>query len=283
MKGAIASFLCAIESFLTKNNVENFTLMVLLTSDEESSALHGTTEIVKYLEHNNIKIDYCVLGEPTSINSLADTIKIGRRGSVNCFLEVIGKMGHIAYPQLCINPIHVFSKVLSDIINIKWDDGNEYFPATSLQFSNINSGTGVTNIIPGKLNATFNVRYNDLHTFESIKQTINSIIKACMQNNNIDFKVNFMNSGDPFITKSTKLIPIVVKLVKEQLNVDVNLSTSGGTSDGRFLKKICAELIELGLSNNTIHQVDEHIQKDELIKLTTLYELLINEIYKLNF
>ena len=282
MKGAVASFLCAIESFLSqigKGNL-NLTLMVLLTSDEESSGEHGTVEIVKFLEQKNIKIDYCILGEPTSIYNVADTIKIGRRGSLNCYLELVGKMGHIAYPHLCQNPIHSFSEILNQLINIEWDMGTEHFSQTSLQFSNVSSGTGVENIIPGKLTAVFNVRYNDLHTFDSITNRINSIINCCAKKYNADYTIEYKNTGEPFITKSGKLVQVASKIIKDKFALDVCLSTSGGTSDGRFLKKICAELIELGLSNHSIHQIDEFIQEDELIKLTALYELLINDFNK---
>ena len=282
MKGAVASFLCAIESFLLKIKKDylNLTLMVLLTSDEESSGEHGTIEIVKFLEQKNIKIDYCILGEPTSISNVADTIKIGRRGSLNCHLEVIGKMGHIAYPHLCKNPIHSFSDILNQLINIEWDDGTEHFSKTSLQFSNINSGTGVGNIIPGNLTAVFNIRYNDLHTFDSITNKITSVIKFYSEKNNVDYTIEYKNSGESFITKSGKLVETATKIIKDKFALNVNLSTSGGTSDGRFLKKICTEFIELGLSNHSIHQIDEFVQEDELIKLTTLYELLINEFNK---
>lgn len=277
MKGAIAAFLIALKQFcLNKMPLDQFRIILLITSDEEGDAIDGTPLIVEYLEAQKIKLNYCLVGEPSSVTNLGDTVKIGRRGSLNAKLTILGKQGHIAYPDLCINPIHQFAKLLNDLIDTVWDNGNEYFPATSLQFSNINSGLGATNVIPGQLTAEFNLRYNTEYSEDLLKQRINQIIR----NHQIDYELIWAkNPAQPFFTKPDKLGAITALAIEQACQIKPQLKTDGGTSDGRFLAAISDELIEFGLVNATIHQVNETISKADLVKLNEIYYNILNKIF----
>ncbi len=277
MKGGIASFILACEIFIqsTNNNKQNqshkSSIMIMLTSDEEGFGIDGTPVIVDYLKKNNIRLSCCLVGEPTSEHTIGDMIKIGRRGSVNCHLEIIGQDGHIAYPHLANNPIHLFTPILQEILNIKWDDGTDDFPPTSLQMSNINSGVGVDNVIPRSLYAKFNIRYNTHHTFDSIKNKIEDILHKYKIAHNISWN----NSAIPFISKKGVFVDSFIKSIQEVTGTIPKLSTTGGTSDARFLVDVSDEIVECGLPNQYIHKIDESINKSDLIKLTEIYTLLL--------
>lgn len=274
MKGAIACFLTNIPKLIKHININKFCIALILTSDEEGVATNGTTKIVEYFKQNNIQIKYCIVGEPTSINNIGDTIKVGRRGSLTGEIEIIGKQGHIAYPHLAENPIHLFSSVMQTLCEKKWDDGNQYFPATSFQFSNILSGIGVDNVIPNNLIARFNFRYNNTWQQEILQQEVIKILN----NNKLKYQIKWYNSARPFITKIARLVNIVESSIFEIMNFKPQLKTDGGTSDGRFLIEVCDEIIELGLNNSTIHQINERIATKELFLLNKIYLKILNKI-----
>lgn len=278
MKGAVASFITALEAFLIDTQFSNNPLKsiaLLITSDEEGSAEYGTTLMVEHFKKQNIKIKYCILGEPSSLKIAGDMVKIGRRGSLTGNLKVIGKQGHIAYPHLCLNPIHLFSAALSEIINIKWDEGNKFFPVTVLQFANLNSGLGVNNVIPGELYASFNIRYNNLHTPESLKNNIISVLEKYKLN----YEIEWRHGALPFLTDSGKLLEVTQSAIYSFTQAYPKLSTEGGTSDGRFLKDICLEMVELGLTNNSIHQINESVTKDDLFQLGNIYFKILKDLF----
>jgi succinyl-diaminopimelate desuccinylase len=275
MKGAIAAFMFAVNELLKQVKSINGSIMLLITSDEEAAATDGTTVMVEYLKQNKITLDYCLVGEPTSVDNLGDVIKVGRRGSLTGHLEVIGLQGHIAYPDLCKNPIHLFADALKELTSAKWDDGNEFFPATSLQFANLNSGLGVDNVIPGSLFASFNFRYNNLHSSDSLIKKVEGILNK----HNLKYNIRWRNSAKPFYTKPGRLNKIVADTISEELKVTPQLKTDGGTSDGRFLVEVSTELLEFGLSNKYIHQINENINEDDLFALAKTYTIILNKIF----
>lgn len=275
MKGSIAAFMFAVSKIIKEAKVINGSIMLLITSDEEAAATDGTVVMVEYLKQNNITLDYCLVGEPSSVDKLGDVIKIGRRGSLNGHLEVIGHQGHIAYPDLCKNPIHLFADVLKELIDTVWDNGNEFFPATSLQFANLNSGLGVDNVIPGNLLASFNFRYNTLHTAENLTKKVEDILNK----HNLKYNIRWKTSAKPFFTKQGRLSKVVTEAIGEELKISTKLKTDGGTSDGRFLVEVSTELLEFGLSNKYIHQINESIDQDDLFSLTKAYTLILNKIF----
>lgn len=275
MKGSVAAFIFALKQYMAKAKSVNGSIMLLITSDEEAAATDGTIVMVEYLKKNNITLDYCLLGEPTSVDKLGDVIKVGRRGSLTGHLEIIGQQGHIAYPDLCQNPIHLFANALKDLTATKWDDGNEFFPATSFQFANLNSGLGVDNVIPGSLFASFNFRFNNLHTADELCKKVEDILKS----HNLKYKIKWKNSALPFFTTPGRLIKVVVDTISTNLNVKPELKTDGGTSDGRFLVEVCNELLEFGLSNKFIHQINENIAKDDLFAISETYLIILNKIF----
>lgn len=275
MKGAIAAFMFAVNELLKQVKSINGSIMLLITSDEEAAATDGTTIMVEYLKQNNITLDYCLVGEPTSVDNLGDVIKVGRRGSLTGYLEVIGLQGHIAYPELCKNPIHLFANALKELTSTKWDDGNEFFPATSLQFANLNSGLGVDNVIPDNLFASFNFRYNNLHTSDNLIIKVEDILNK----HNLKYNIRWRNSAQPFYTKPGRLNKIVVDTISEELKVIPQLKTDGGTSDGRFLVDVSTEVLEFGLSNKYIHQINENINQNDLFALAKTYTIILDKIF----
>ncbi len=275
MKGAIAAFLIATKKYITNIKLTNGTLALLITSDEEGVAVDGTPVIVEYLQKNNIIIDYCILGEPTSFEKIGDVVKVGRRGSLTGTIQVEGKQGHIAYPELCINPIHEFAPALLELATTTWDNGNKFFPASSFQFANINSGLGVNNVIPNILMASFNFRYNTEHSAESLKIAVEYILDR----HNIKYTIDWQNSAKPFMTKSGLLIKTIIDSVEEHQNFKPQLKTDGGTSDGRFLITVCNEIVEFGLTNKSIHQINECIKDTELVDLSNNYFKIISKIF----
>ncbi|PCI76040.1 MAG: succinyl-diaminopimelate desuccinylase [SAR86 cluster bacterium] len=267
MKGSIAAMITAAERFLAKSKL-NARIGFLITSDEEGIAINGTQKVMKELGARNIKIDYCLVGEPSSSRQLGDTVKIGRRGSLSAKLVVKGTQGHVAYPQLAINPIHKLLPVLAVLTDITWDEGNASFPATSFQISNINAGTGATNVIPGQIEVDFNFRFSTELNAAAIQSRVTQLLGEADLNYQIDWNL----SGEPFLTESGRLVEAVATSIQQHCGLDTERSTAGGTSDGRFIAPTGAEVVELGPCNATIHQIDEKITVAELDKLSDVYQ-----------
>ncbi|MDK4614525.1 succinyl-diaminopimelate desuccinylase [Kingella kingae] len=276
MKTAIACFITACERFVAANPDFSGSLALLITSDEEGDAHDGTTKVVDKLKERGEMLDYCIVGEPTAVNQLGDTLKNGRRGSLSGSLTVQGKQGHIAYPHLANNPIHAAAPALAELAATEWDKGNAYFPATSFQISNINSGTGATNVIPATVNVKFNFRFSTEQTESSLKNRVHEILDK----HGLTYDLAWSLSGNPFLTEAGKLTEIAQAACTEICGVTPELSTTGGTSDGRFIKAIARELIELGFVNATIHQIDEHIELADIDKLSAVYEKMMISLVK---
>lgn len=276
MKTAIACFVTACERFVAANPDFSGSLALLITSDEEGDAHDGTTKVVDKLKERGEMLDYCIVGEPTAVNQLGDTLKNGRRGSLSGSLTVQGKQGHIAYPHLANNPIHAAAPALAELTATEWDAGNTYFPATSFQISNINGGTGATNVIPATVNVKFNFRFSTEQTESSLKNRVHEILDK----HGLTYDLAWSLSGNPFLTEAGKLTEIAQAACTEICGVTPELSTTGGTSDGRFIKAIARELIELGFVNATIHQIDEHIELADIDKLSAVYEKMMISLVK---
>jgi succinyl-diaminopimelate desuccinylase len=274
MKGSLASMVVATEKFIEKNPNHNGMIGFLITSDEEGLAVNGTIKVMEYLKENNQKIDYCLVGEPSSTAVLGDVIKNGRRGSLNACLRIKGKQGHIAYPQLADNPIHLVAPVLNRLCDESWDDGNDYFPATSLQISNIHSGTKVTNVIPGEVEVMFNFRYSTETTHEALKQRVTDILDSY----NLDYSIEWEHSGYPFLTPKGELVSACIGAIRKIKSIDSELLTSGGTSDGRFISQMGTQVVELGPVNESIHQVNESVSVEDLEDLTEIYFQVLTKI-----
>ena len=274
MKTSIACFVTACERFVAENPDHQGSIALLITSDEEGDALDGTTKVVDVLKARGEWIDYCIVGEPTAVDKLGDMLKNGRRGSLSGNLTVKGKQGHIAYPYLAINPVHTFAPALLELTQEVWDEGNEYFPPTSFQISNINGGTGATNVIPGELNVKFNFRFSTESTEEGLKQRVHSILDK----HGVQYDLQWSCSGQPFLTQAGKLTDVAREAIAEICGVEAELSTTGGTSDGRFIKAIAKELIELGPSNATIHQINENVRLEDIPKLSAVYEGMLTRL-----
>ena len=274
MKGGLASMVTATENFVNENPNHNGTIAFLITSDEEGVAVNGTVKVMEYLKENNQKIDYCLLGEPSSTSVTGDVIKNGRRGSLNGVIHVKGKQGHVAYPHLAKNPIHFIAPALSDLCSQEWDSGNEYFPATSLQVSNIHSGDGVTNVIPGEAQVMFNFRYSTETTKEELMKKVHEILDS----HKIDYTIDWSHSGYPFLTPVGDLVSACVSAIEETKDITPELSTSGGTSDGRFIAQKGTQVVELGPVNATIHQVNESVLVQDLEDLSKIYHGVLSKI-----
>lgn len=273
MKGSIASMLIAIKELLKLSKDINGSLMIILTSDEEGPAIHGIQSLVKE-ELKNTQIDFCLVGEPSCKEYLGDTVKNGRRGSLSGNLEIRGIQGHIAYPQNAKNPIHLFSPVLQKLIEQEYDMGNEYFPATSFQVSKIDSGAGASNIIPGVLTMDFNFRYSTETDADSLKNTVISIL----DDEGIDYSLKWSHSGEPYLSRNSKLLDVCSKAIHKITNKDAIISTDGGTSDGRFMAKICNDVIEFGLVNKSIHKINESTTLDNINMLKDIYCQVLQNI-----
>jgi len=274
MKGGIACMMHAIQEHLSDNKNVIGSIIVILTSDEEGPAINGIKKLVESGDLAPYEIDMCIVGEPSCKKTIGDTIKNGRRGSLSGRLRVQGIQGHIAYPQNAMNPIHAFSPVLNKLISQKYDEGNQYFPPTSFQISNINSGVGTTNIIPGELSMDFNFRYST----ETTKNELQNKVEEIMKESGLDYNVTWSHSGDPFLTERKDLLDACVTSVKEELGMTAEISTDGGTSDGRFMAKICKEVIEFGLINKSIHKINEHTTKADLDAVTRVYKSMLNRL-----
>ena len=274
MKGGLASMLVATENFIEKNPNHKGTVAFLITSDEEGVAVNGTVKVMDYLKNNNQKIDYCLLGEPSSTSMLGDVIKNGRRGSLNAILTVKGKQGHIAYPHLAENPIHLATSALNYLCQQQWDNGNEYFPATSFQISNIHSGSRVTNVIPGEVEIMFNFRYSTETTKEELQKKVNDILDS----HKLNYSIDWSHSGYPFLTPQGELVSACVDAIEKIKSIRPELSTSGGTSDGRFIAQEGTQVVELGPINATIHQVNESVLVQDLEDLSKIYSQILTNL-----
>ena len=274
MKGSIAAMVTACERFVAQHPSHNGSIAFLITSDEEGPATGGTKRVIETLEERGEKIDWCLVGEPSSTNKVGDVVKNGRRGSLNGHLTIKGKQGHIAYPHLAANPIHLMAPVLNDLCLLEWDQGNEDFPPTSFQVSNLNAGTGVTNIIPGTSHIIFNFRYSTESTHQQLQQRVESVLKK----HAVDYELNWELSGKPFRTANGPLVDAAKAAVAHVTGYTASLSTSGGTSDGRFIAPTGAQVVELGPVNATIHQINECVSVKDLDTLSEIYETLLKNL-----
>lgn len=271
MKGSIAAFVCACERFVATHPDHKGSIAFLLTSDEEGPATDGTVKVVQTLEARNEKIDWCLVGEPSSTRQVGDVIKNGRRGSLNAKLTVLGKQGHVAYPHLAENPIHLALLALAELSRIEWDRGNAFFPASSFQITNIHAGSGTTNVIPGKVEILFNFRFCTEQTEAGLKQKVLDVLER----HALRYQIEWTLSGLPFLTEGGPLVEAARHAIRDIVGIETELSTSGGTSDGRFIAPTGARVLELGPVNATIHQVDEHVSVTELEQLSQIYERML--------
>ncbi len=274
MKGSLAAMVVATERFVSKHPDHKGSISFLITSDEEGPFINGTTRVIDTLEERGEKIDMCLVGEPSSRDVLGDVVKNGRRGSLTGFLTIAGVQGHVAYPHLAQNPIHLSTPALTELSQTVWDIGNDFFPATSFQISNINGGTGAGNVIPGELEVQFNFRFSTEVTHQQLQQKVNAIL----QKHNLNYELNWIVNGLPFLTDHGPLVDATVAAIKSVTGLTTNLETTGGTSDGRFIAQTGAKVIELGPRNATIHKVDECVSTDDLIALADIYEQILERL-----
>lgn len=267
MKGSLAAMITACESFVEKAPNHSGRIAFLITSDEEGIATNGTVKVVEWLEQNNEKITWCLVGEPSSTSTLGDVVKNGRRGSLGAELTIKGKQGHVAYPHLASNPIHSVAPALTELAATEWDKGNDFFPATSFQVSNINSGTGATNVIPGDAHIVFNFRFSTELTSEILQKRTTDILDK----HNLNYEIKWNLSGQPFLTSAGALVDASVSAIKSETGITTELSTAGGTSDGRFIAPTGAQVLELGPINATIHQINECVIAEDLNILSRIY------------
>ncbi|MBA0901102.1 MAG: succinyl-diaminopimelate desuccinylase [Candidatus Nitrotoga sp.] len=267
MKGSLAAFVTSIEQFVTAHPEHAGSIALLLTSDEEGVAINGTVRVVDALRERGEKMDYCIVGEPTSSNKTGDTIKNGRRGSLSGKLVVKGVQGHIAYPSLAKNPIHLAAPAIAELAAVTWDDGNAYFPPTTWQISNIHGGTGASNVIPGTLDLEFNFRFSTASTVDELKQKTHAILDRYQ----LSYDLAWSLSGKPYLTPRGDLVEAVSSAIKKVTGLDTELSTNGGTSDGRFIADICPQVIEFGPLNATIHKLNECVPVADLDTLSEIY------------
>src|SRR5687767_6960441 len=268
MKSGLAAMITATERFVTNHPDHKGTIAFLLTSDEEGPSVDGTRRVMEVLEARNEKIDYCVVGEPSSTNELGDVIKIGRRGSLSGKLTVHGVQGHVAYPHLADNPVHAVAPALAELAARTWDKGNEFFQPTTFQISNISAGTGAPNVIPGELKARFNIRFSTEQTVEKLQSTITEILNR----HKVNYTLEWFVSGLPFFTAPERLSEAAVQAIRETTGRTPELSTTGGTSDGRFIAPTGAQVVELGVLNASIHKVNENVRVDDVVTLSSIYE-----------
>ncbi len=275
MKSSIAAMVCACENFLSDGKKIEGSIAFLITSDEEGPATEGTVKVIEHLLANDENIDWCLVGEPSSSNTLGDVIKNGRRGSISGDLTIHGVQGHIAYPHLAKNPIHLFAGALQDLCDEVWDEGNEHFPPTSFQVSNIHGGSGASNVIPGDLNVQFNLRFSTAITDQEIQQRS----AAILDKHKLNYTLNWSISGQPFLTSDGKLVDAARQAIKIVCGIDSKLSTAGGTSDGRFIAPTGAQVVELGPVNESIHKIDENININQLEQLTKVYQEMLKQLF----
>ena len=274
MKASIAAFVTSIEQFLQTNPNPQHNIALLITSDEEGPANDGTVKVVEWLKSSGQTLDWCIVGEPTSLDSFGDMMKNGRRGTMSGRLTIKGKQGHIAYPQRAKNPIHLFAPVLNELVATVWDEGNEYFPPTSWQVSNIHAGTGASNIIPGECVVDFNFRFSTASTAEGLQQRVQAILDA----HGLDYDLDWVIGGHPFLTAAGELSEAITQAVQNASGKTPELSTTGGTSDGRFIATICPQVIEFGPVGKTIHQINECVAVADLQPLADVYAGVLKQL-----
>ncbi|MET0230317.1 MAG: succinyl-diaminopimelate desuccinylase [Rhodanobacteraceae bacterium] len=274
MKSGVAAMTLALEAFVQAHAHHAGTLAMLVTSDEEGAAKHGVRRVAEEFRRRGQRIDACVVGEPSSRERLGDLIRVGRRGSLTGRLTVRGVQGHIAYPALAKNPIHAFAPALAELAAERWDDGDDAFPPTSFQVSNLDAGTGADNVIPGELSAIFNFRFGTASSADSLRARVDAILRK----HGVDFAIDWWLSGEPFITRGGKLRDAVLGAIREQCGIEPEQSTGGGTSDGRFIAPLGAEVVELGPVNASIHKIDESVALDELERLPALFGAIIERM-----
>jgi len=274
MKGSLAAFATAIEGFVAAHPAAGGSIAMLVTSDEEGPSIDGTVKVVERLKAAGETIDYCIVGEPTSVDRLGDMIKNGRRGTLSGTLIVKGVQGHVAYPQLAQNPIHLAAPVLAELAATRWDEGDAYFPPTTWQCSNIHAGTGATNVIPGRLEVMFNFRFCPVSSRESLVRRFEAILAG----HRLDYDLAWTGSGKPFLTRRGTLVDVVTGAVREVTGIAPELSCTGGTSDGRFLVDICKEIVELGPVNASIHKLNERVKVADLAALSAIYRGILERL-----
>jgi succinyl-diaminopimelate desuccinylase len=274
MKTSLAAFVTAIESFIANHPDHQGSIALLITSDEEGIAVDGTVKVVEALDARGERIDYCIVGEPTCAAKFGDTIKNGRRGSLSGKLTVKGIQGHIAYPHLAKNPIHLASPAIAELAGTTWDMGNEYFPPTTWQISNIHGGTGATNVIPGTVEIEFNFRFSTASTMDSLKARVHEVLDR----HGLDYDLDWSFTGKPYLTPKGSLVDALASAIRETKGVEPELSTSGGTSDGRFIADICPQVVEFGPLNATIHKINECIAIEDIDPLHVIYEKTLENL-----
>lgn len=274
MKSSIAAFVVAAQEFVAAHPNHPGSIAVLITSDEEGPSINGTAKVCEALTARGEKLDYCIVGEPTSVSQLGDTVKNGRRGSLSGRLTIKGKQGHVAYPHLARNPIHLLAPALSELAREQWDQGNEYFPPTTFQVSNLHAGTGATNVVPGEAVLDFNFRFATASTPATLKERVTGILDK----HQLDYDLAWTLGGEPFLTPKGRLSQALSRAIQTEAGIATELSTTGGTSDGRFIAKVCPEVIEFGPINATIHQVNEHIRIDSLEPLKNIYRRTLENL-----
>ena len=274
MKGSLASWVVALEQFIALHPDHHGSLALLITSDEEGPFVDGTTRVIDVLEARNEKIDWCIVGEPSSTNTLGDVIKNGRRGSLTAAITAKGIQGHVAYPHLVNNPIHKVVPALAELAATKWDDGNEFFPPTSFQIANINGGTGASNVVPGHVEVMCNFRYST----ELTADALTAKVEAILDRHEVDYDINWTYNGLPFLTASGALVDACLEAIKTTTGTISQLSTAGGTSDGRFIAPTGAQVVELGPCNATIHKLNECVKVSDLEQLTLVYQAVLSRL-----
>jgi len=274
MKSSIAAFMVATKEFVQAHPHHKGSIAMLITADEEGPSVNGTVKVCDALKARNESLDYCIVGEPTSDQQLGDVVKNGRRGSLNGELIIKGKQGHVAYPHLARNPIHLCAAALDELTRTEWDQGNEYFPPTTFQISNFHAGTGASNVVPGEARILFNFRFSTASTAEQLKNRVNTILTK----HGLEYSLTWTLSGEPFLTPRAELSNAIAKAIMDETGINTELSTTGGTSDGRFIAKICPQVIEFGPINASIHQVNEHIAINTLEPLKNIYRRTLEHL-----
>jgi len=274
MKSSIAAFVTAAAEFTAAHPRHRGSIALLITSDEEGPSVDGTVKVCRALTDRGVAMDYCLVGEPTSVDTLGDMVKNGRRGSLSGKLTVKGKQGHVAYPHLARNPIHMLAPALAELTRMQWDEGNEYFPATTFQVSNLHAGTGATNVVPATAVADFNFRFATASTPDALRDRL----LAVLNRHQLEFDLEWTLGGEPFLTPRGTLCDALVDAIQSETGLTATLSTTGGTSDGRFIAKLCPQVVEFGPVNASIHQANEHISLDALEPLKNIYRRLLENL-----
>jgi len=274
MKGSLAAMLCATRAFLEKHPEPRGSIGFLITGDEEAEAVNGTAKVVDHLQKHGVHMDWCVVGEPSSTAIAGDVVRVGRRGSLSGDLLIKGKQGHVAYPEKAPNPVHQALSALQALVTREWDQGNAYFPPTTFQISNVHAGTGVANVIPGDLHLQFNFRFSTENSAQDLKQSVTDLLDS----HDLDYTLQWHLSGQPFLTGKGQLVEAVRAAIKTGVGTEPELSTSGGTSDGRFIAPLGTEVVELGPVNDSIHQIDENVSLTDLMLLAGYYEDILKRL-----